>query len=230
MELLAGRRDAAVAGRGGPADPRRRAHRLLAHPAPDQARALVLRAARRGRRARTGGRAVRDAAGRRRRRADGRQRRRPQALAARRAGGRAHRAHLHPGRAPGGAPARRARPRRRRRRARRGARGRPGALHGLGARRARRRRGLRARAQAQRPGARRQGPDARPAPTRTSARSARGAVWGAFANAGQCGGSDRARLLSCPRSPTASSPPSSAGRRRCASATRAGPTSTSGRC
>ena len=57
--------------------------RVLAHPAPDQARALDLRAARRRRRARPGGRAVRHAAGRRRRRADGRQRRRPQALAAR---------------------------------------------------------------------------------------------------------------------------------------------------
>ena len=67
----------------GPADPRRRADRLLAHASTRQARALDLRAARRRRRARPGGRAVRHAAGRRRRRADGRQRRRPQALAAR---------------------------------------------------------------------------------------------------------------------------------------------------
>ena len=47
-------------------DPGRRADRLLAHAAPGQARALELRAARRRRRARPGGRAVRHAAGRRR--------------------------------------------------------------------------------------------------------------------------------------------------------------------
>ena len=77
-----GGRDAAVAGRARARHPGRREDPVLAHPAPGQARALDLRAARGRRRPRSGERAVRHAAGRRRRGAHGRQRRRPQALAA----------------------------------------------------------------------------------------------------------------------------------------------------
>ena len=203
----------------------RRAHRVLAHPAPDQARALDLRAARRGRRPRPGGRAVRHAAGRRRRRADGRQRRRPQAVAARARwpGERIARIFARAG-LPGGPAARRARPRRRRRRARRGARGRPGALHRLGARRARRRRGVRARAQAQRARARRQGRDARAADANVAALGARRASGARSRTPGSAAGASSARTR-CPRWPTASSPPwSRRARGRCAWATRADPT------
>ena len=100
MELLPGdRRRCSGWPRQGPRILARRADRLLPQPAPDQARAVDLRAARGRRGARAGGRAVRHAAGRRRGRADGRQRRRPQAVAARGAGRRAHRPHLRPRRA-----------------------------------------------------------------------------------------------------------------------------------
>ena len=136
-------------------------------------------------RARPGRRAVRHAARRRRRRADGRQRRRPQAVAARGAGRRADRPRLRARRAAARAccgsstatptPARALveAPRR------------PGALHRLGARRARGRRGVRPRrssaASLELGGT---DADARAAPTRTSTRAARGVVWAAFANAG----------------------------------------------
>ena len=196
MELLAAVETLQWLAEAGPADPRRRADRVLAHPAPDQARALVLRAARRGRRARTGGRAVRHPAGRRRRRADGRQRRRPQALAARRAGRRAHRAHLHPRRA-----------------ARRASCASCTATPTSAARSSRRPRSTRCASRARRRAGRAVGEACARGLKRSVlelggkdpmlvladanvARSARGAVWGAFANAGQCGGSiERAYVL-----------------------------------
>ena len=117
MELLAGGRDAAVAGRARPRHPGRREDPLLAHAAPGQARALELRAAGGRRRPRSADRAVRHPAGRRRRGAHGRQRRRPQALAPRAAVRRADRARLRPRRAARGPAGGRPRPHRRRRRA-----------------------------------------------------------------------------------------------------------------
>ena len=130
---------------------------------------------------------------------------------------------------PGGPPARRARPRRRRRRARRGARRRPGALHRLGARRARGRRGVRARAQAQRARARRQGPDARPRRRERRALGARRGL-GRVRERGPVRRQHRARLRPARGGRPLPRRASSAGPPPCASATRAGPTSTSGRC
>ena len=203
----------------GPEDPQRRAHRLLARAAPGQARALELRAARRRRRARAGGRAVRHAAGRRRRRADGRQRRRPQALAARRAWRASGSRASSP--APGcpraccasstatPTPARALVERARR----------AGALHRLGRRRARRRRGCARGVKRARAGDRRQGRRARAAPTPTSSARRAASSGRAFANAGQCGGSIE-RAIVVREVHDGSSRPSAPARARCASATR----------